>query len=96
MNNIDVELYINQVIKFFESNPQDLFKLIGNLDKEIFYDRIKKIAIQNFEENGDMVLSKQQMIDIVVVMYNEQKLELERLNIEKIFENSKFGKICLN
>jgi len=96
MSNVDVELYVSQVIKFFESHTQDLFNLIGNLDKEIFYDKIKKIAAQNFEENGDMVLSKQQMIDIVVVMYNEQKIELERLNIEKIFEDSKFGKICLN
>ena len=96
MSNVDVELYISQVIKFFENHPEDLFNLIGDLDKEIFYSKIKEIATKNFEENGDMVLSKQQMIDIVVVMYNEKKKTLEKVNFEKIFEDSKFGKICLN
>ena len=96
MNNIDIDIYVGQVIKFFESHPEDLIKLIGDLDKNIFYDRIKNTSFKNFEENGDMVLSKQQMIDIVVVMFNEKKIELERLSIEKIFEDSKFGKICLN
>lgn len=96
MNNIDIDIYVGQVIKFFESHPDDLFKLIGDLDKNIFYDGIKNTAFKNFEENGDMVLSKKQMIDIVVVMFNEKKIERERLSVEKIFEDSKFGKICLN
>ncbi len=97
MSNIEVELYVSQVIKFFDSNPNDLIKLIGTLDKEKFYTKIREIAETNYSENGDAVLSKQQMIDVVVVLHNEEKKVTSITNnLEKIFEDSKFGKICLN
>lgn len=97
MSNIEVELYLSQVIKFFDSNPNDLIKLIGTLDKDKFYIKIREKAEANYSENGDAVLSKQQMIDIVVVLHNEEKKTTTTTNnLEKIFEDSKYGKICLN
>ena len=37
MGNVDCEIYIRQLITFFENNPNDLLILIGNLQKEEFY-----------------------------------------------------------
>jgi hypothetical protein len=97
MNNLEVDIYINQIKGFFEKNPESLKELIGDLNKEKFYDNVKKIAIKNYEENEDVTLSKEQMLNIVVEMYNELKKESQtKSNVEKVFENFHFGKICLN
>jgi hypothetical protein len=97
MNNLEVDIYINQIKGFFEKNPDSLKELIGDLDKEKFYNNVRKIAIKNFEENDDVTLSKDQMLNIVVEMYNDLKQESKtKSNVEKVFENFHFGKICLN
>jgi hypothetical protein len=96
MSNIDVEIYVGQIIRFFESNPKDLFTLIGDLDKEVFYERIKILSDKNYSENGDASLTKTQMVEIVVEMYNEAKKPVEEKKIHKIFIETDFGQICLN
>ena len=42
MKNVDAEIYLNQLIAFFEKNPNDLIDLIGELKKTKFYKRIKE------------------------------------------------------
>ena len=37
MSNVDIEIYVSQLINFFESNPNDLIDLVGNIQKEEFY-----------------------------------------------------------
>lgn len=97
MNNLEIDIYLNQMKKFFENNPTNLVELIGNLDKENFYANIRKVAIKNFEENEDATLTKDQMLKIVVDMYNEAKQESKSTSsLEKVFEEFYFGKICLN
>ena len=46
MKNIDCEIYISQLITFFENNPNDLMILIGDLQKEEFYNMLKKDVIK--------------------------------------------------
>ena len=36
MKNVDIEIYLNQLINFFENNPNDLMTLIGDLQKDDF------------------------------------------------------------
>jgi hypothetical protein len=96
MSKIDVEIYVSQMIRFFESNPKDLFTLIGDLNKEIFYERIKLLSDKNYTDNGDASLTKKQMVEIVVDMYNESKSPVEEKEIHKIFIETDFGQICLN
>mgnify|MGYP000073328088 CR=1 FL=1 len=96
MSKIDVEIYVSQMIRFFESNPKDLFTLIGNLNKEIFYERIKILSDKNYSDNGDAALTKKQMVDIVVDMFNEVNKPVEEKKINSIFLDTKFGQICLN
>ena len=53
MKNVDAEIYLNQLIAFFEKNPNDLIDLIGELKKTKFYKRIKEKVYENVE-NGDL------------------------------------------
>ena len=42
MKNIDCEIYIKQLITFFEKNPGDLMTLIGDVQKEEFYKKLRE------------------------------------------------------
>ena len=94
MKNIDCEIYISQMITFFENNPGDFMDLVGDVQKEDFYKKIREQSLKNLEEGNDYVLTKQQIIDIVA----ELKVpELnDRLKIEKHIFKTKFGDIILN
>jgi hypothetical protein len=82
------------MITFFENNPGDFMDLVGDVQKEDFYKKIREQSLKNLEEGNDYVLTKQQIIDIVV----ELKVpELnDRLKIEKHIFKTKFGDIILN
>lgn len=88
-NKIDVEIYIKNVINFFENNPNDLMILIGESNKDRFYEEIKNVVYRNFEENKDIELSRNQLINIVLDITKNNK-------IDKTFLMTKLGEICLN
>lgn len=98
MKNIDVEIYISQMITFFEKNPKDFIDLVGNIEKEIFYNKMKERSLKNVKEEKDLILSKKQIIDIVIELQdpnlNEKKDDIK--NIENIILKTKFGNIFLN
>ena len=45
---VDVEIYMNNLIKFFRENPKDLLNLIPKNKEDEFYIKIKERAAQNF------------------------------------------------
>lgn len=98
MKNMDVEIYISQMITFFEKNPKDFIDLVGNIQKEIFYNKMKERSLKNVKEEKDLILTKEQMIDIVIELQhpnlNEKKDDIK--NIENIILKTKFGNIFLN
>lgn len=96
MSKVDAEIYIQQIIGFFEKNPNDLFSLIGDLEKNKFYDMIKETAMKNYDETGDASLTHNQMIDIVVDLYNESQKSVDKLKIVGLFMEFKFAKFGLN
>ena len=60
MKNIDCEVYVSQLINFFEKNPNDLMILIGDLQKEGLTVKQGKSSMDNFkrliqERNGSVV-----------------------------------------
>ena len=73
MKIIDVEIYINQFIDFFEKNPNDLLVLIGEVKKNEFYSKVKEQCVKNYKNNDDVTLTKQQIIDIVVEIKKDSK-----------------------
>ena len=50
MSRIDCEVYVSQMISFFESNPSDFMELVGDVQKEKFYDKIREKSFENLEK----------------------------------------------
>jgi len=93
MSNVDIDIYISQIISFFEKNPNELFILIGDLDKDFFFKKIKEVAQENHDKGEDINLTRSQMIDIVVKMHKEIK---EQRVVNVPFMETPYGDICLN
>ena len=98
MKNIDVEIYISQMITFFEKNPGDFMDLVGEVQKEEFFQKMKEKSIENYEKGKDFVLTKQQIIDVVVELKSpelNQKLSYTN-KVKGFIQKTKFGNIILN
>ena len=93
MSRVDIDIYVSQVISFFDKNPNELHILIGDLDRDYFFNKIREIAEKNHENGEDINLTRSQMIDIVVKMHEEIK---EQRVVNVPFMETKFGDICLN
>lgn len=96
MKYFEVEKYIDEVKTFFNDNPNDLYSLIGNLNVEKFYQKIKIISEKNYIDEGIVELTQKQFIDIVVEMYEEIGVKAKTVELSPIFYETKFGRICLN
>jgi hypothetical protein len=96
MKNIDVEIYLNQLISFFEKNPNDLTELIGTSMKDIFFDKVREACTENVENGDEVTLTNQQLIDIVLDIKGVKGTKEELEVINKIFVKNKFGTFCLN
>ncbi len=93
MKNVDIEIYISNLITFFENNPNDLITLIGDLQKDEFYKKLREQSEKNLEEGKDIVLSREQIINIVV----DLKIPDMKYNkLDKVIQKTKFGDIILN
>lgn len=95
MKNVDVEIYINQFVSFFENNPNDLMSLIGEIDKNIFYEKVKNQCYKNLDAGDDISVTRQQLIDIIVEIKGGGK-PIKTLEIDKIFKKTNYGYFCLN
>jgi hypothetical protein len=89
MKNFDVDVYVSQVIRFFETNPNELKLLIGGLNKDTFFSKVKEMSLKNSQNGDDPQLTRQQMIDIVLEMN-------KKFEIRDGFMITTFGEICLN
>ena len=92
--NLEVELYMSNVIKFFNENPKDLMNFVTQDKKDEFFQKIKEKALENVEKGEEVVLTQQQFIDICVVMNEKQVKEFQYL--KKIMVNTTYGQICWN
>jgi len=93
MKNVEVEIYVSQMVKFFETNPEELKTLIGGLDKNEFYKKIEEKSYFNFESEGEASLTKSQMIEIIVNIHRDEEMK----GVDKrIYFNTKFGPVFLN
>jgi hypothetical protein len=93
MKNIDVDIYVSQLISFFNNNPNDLIDLIGDSLKEDFYAKIKEQCLKNVKDGDEVSLTHKQIIDIVVKV---KKGEVIESKVHSIIQETKFGNIFLN
>ena len=96
MKNVDVENYINQFITFFNNNPNDLIKLIEDVLKYDFYDRVKQQSLDNLNNGEDVSLTQKQIISIVVSLKKSQNDEVDMDKIKSIIYHTKFAHFSLN
>lgn len=91
--NVDVKIYMNDIKKFFDSNPKDLANLVPMELKENFYDKIEEIASGNLDEGKDIPLTRQQLIDICVELNGSPEKVSDRF---PFVLNTEYGKVFLN
>jgi hypothetical protein len=96
MKYIEVDLYMNQLMSFFEKNPNDLLDLIGELQKDDFYKKVKEVCIKNFQESGDVIPTQKQLIEVVIELKKVPVSKEELKSIHQAFQKTKFGMMCLN
>ncbi len=98
MMNVDIEIYISQLITFFEKNPGDFMDLVGDVQKEEFFQKLKEKSINNHSNGEDFILTKQQIVDVVVELKSpelNQKLSYTN-KVKGFIQKTKFGDIILN
>lgn len=95
---VDVEIYMNNIVKFFKSNPNDLLNLIPKDKEDEFYEKIREVASKNAENGEDAPLTQKQMIEICVVLNGKTVKEDKKIEekLESYMLDTKFGIIYLN
>jgi hypothetical protein len=97
MNNLDIEIYMSQFVTFFENNPNDLLELIGDSNRESFYNLVKEQCEKNLGSGDEVSLTQHQIIEIVVKL---KKVNLEThkmvVIVDKVFQSTSLGIIGLN
>ena len=98
MKNIDCEIYISQVISFFENNPNDLMDLIGELQRNDFYEKLRERCEKNVDEGEDYVLTRTQMINIVLELKAPELIKPQNVQsvVKGYIQKTKWGEIILN
>lgn len=87
---LEVDIYLNNIKKFFEENPNDLINLIPMSKKNDFYNEIKKVAEINFEKFGEAGLTKKQFLEISL------KLGTTNITPQNVIKKTLFGEYSLN
>jgi hypothetical protein len=96
MSKLDVDIYMNNIIRFFDNNPEDLFTLIGNLDKSMFYGKVREQAVDNDKIGDGIELTQRQFVELIAKMHGVEKKPEETEKNISIFFKGKFSDICLN
>ena len=90
---VDVDIYMNNIIKFFKQNQKDLLNLVPKDKEEEFYVKIREVASDNVENGKEVSLTRVRLIDVCKEL-NQKKTE--PIEIPATFMKTKFGLICLN
>jgi len=94
--NVDVEIYMNGIIKFFKNNPDDLFTLIPKGKEGEFYDKIRDASLKNIDKGEDVSLTQKQILDICVILNGKNPNDPKPEKLKSHMINTKFGTIFLN
>jgi hypothetical protein len=90
--NVDVQIYLSNFKSFFNNNPNDLINLIGDGDKDKFFEMVQESVIENNEKGEDLELTKKQLIDIMLILTKDRVEE----KVEKFILKGHYCDIILN
>lgn len=92
---VDVEIYMNNIIKFFRENPKDLLNLVPKSKEEEFYQKLRETAYRNYDKGEEASLTQNQIIEICVQLNGGPKKVSEN-SVSNLFVKTNFGEYCLN
>lgn len=87
---------MSNIQKFFKDNPKDLLNLIPSGSEKEFFTMVRKIASENIDKGNDVTLTRKQLLEICVEINKSISKPNPENQIEGVFQNTKFGQICLN
>jgi len=90
--NVDVQIYLSNFKLFFNNNPNDLINLIGDGDKDKFFELVEGSVIENYDKGEDLELTKKQLIDIMLILTKDRVEE----KVENFILKGPYGDIFLN
>jgi hypothetical protein len=97
--NVEVEIYMSNMIKFFKENPNDLINLIPKIKEEEFYFKLRETAIKNYEKGEEVNLTKNQLITICADIHGKvkknKKVFLSDKSIEDILNDSEYQNLTI-
>lgn len=73
--NVDVEVYLSGIVKFFKDNPKDLLSLVPKEKEDDFYSMIRKYSFENHERGEDFVLTRNQILEICVQLNEQNRVQ---------------------
>lgn len=97
--NVDIEIYLSQLFKFFNDNPKDLLSLVPENKKQLFFERCREVCIQNSEKGEEIPITRKQLIEICVELNNvKDTVEFSHENYfaKGIFQKAPIGFFSLN
>jgi hypothetical protein len=90
--NVDVQIYLSNFKSFFNNNPNDLINLIGDGDKDKFFELVEGSVTENYDKGEDLELTKKQLIDIMLILTKDRVEE----KVENFILKGPYGDIILN
>ena len=90
--NVDVQIYLSNFKSFFNNNTNDLINLIGDGDKDKFFELVEGAVIENYDKGEDLELTKKQLIDIMLILTKDRVEE----KVENFILKGPYGDIFLN
>jgi len=90
--NVDVQIYLSNFKSFFNNNPNDLINLIGDGDKDKFFELVEGTVMENYDKGEDLELTKKQLIDIMLILTKDRVEE----KVENFILKGPYGDIFLN
>ena len=81
--NVDIEVYLSGIIKFFKDSPKDLLSLVPKEKESDFYSMLRKFSYENYDKGDDYVLTRSQILEICVQL-NDSKKMLEPVKVIKV------------
>ena len=92
---VDIDIYMTQFKGFFDKNPEQLKRLVGDINPEKFFDGIRSIVEENSQkEDAPLEPTRKQILTLIVDLNGGTKENVEKRLIP--FMEHHMGSICLN
>ena len=89
--NVDIEVYLSGIIKFFKDNPKDLLSLVPKDKEDDFYLMLRKYSCDNHEKGEDYILTRNQILEICIQLNDPKKV----LQDAKLIKSKKKGIVLI-